>query len=165
MAGLPALLTLLLGPDTPPPSPHTITVVAMLTLDFPLFVKIIITRLTQHSTHISASEWLDGHWITGARLAPGPAPGLGTWPVPGLSRRNSPVWGAREQRRSPSRPGPSHPDTEPSAMRWTLGSRLCVSLSSLTLTKPKSLTAKSPPWLLAASQFLSSPLESQVAPV
>ena len=136
-------------------------------LDFPRLAK-IITTLTQHSAHISgcamaASEWLDRHWITGARLAPGPDPGLGTWPVPGLSRRNFPLWGAREQRRSPSRLR-RHPD-EPSAMRWTLGSRLCVSLSSLTLTKPKSLTAKSPPWLLAASKFLSSKPESQVAPV
>lgn len=167
-AGLPALLTLLLGPDTPPPSPHTITVVAILT---PWFSSVCQNNNPAHSTlcthlwmcGVSACEWLDRHWITGARLAPAPDPGLGIWPVPGLPRRDSPLWGAREQRRSPSRLR-RHPD-EPSAMRWTLGSRLCVSLSSLTLTKPKSLTAKSPPWLLAASVFLSSSPVSQVAPV
>mgnify|MGYP007045444200 CR=1 FL=1 len=51
VAGLPALLTLLLGPDTPPPSPHTITVVAILTLGLPRLVT-MITTLTQHSAHI-----------------------------------------------------------------------------------------------------------------
>ena len=119
-AGLPALLTLLLGPDTPPPSPHTITVVAILTLGLPRLVT-MITTLTQHSAHIldcGGSFSIAGQTVANWRhVSAGSRPGSKTWTVPGSLRRDFPVCGLRDQGRSRLR---RHPD-EPSVMQWTLG--------------------------------------------
>ena len=150
VAGLPALLTLLLGPDTPPPSPHTITVVAILT---PYFVSACDNDNNSHST---LSTHRGRHWPTGARLAPAPDPGPrpGQFPAHCAATSRSSDFGTREEAAS-AVIQTSHP--------W-----LCVSLSSLTLELQnqshlqQSLRPSCWP-LMAASRFLSS--LSQVAPV
>ena len=122
VVGLPALLTLLRGPDTPPPSPHTITVVAILTPWIASVVTIITISLsTLHTSQMRGGSFrMAGQTLDNWRqVSAGSRPGSKTWTVPGLLRRHFPLSELRDQGRSPGRLR-RHPD-EPSAMRWTLG--------------------------------------------